>query len=217
MDEPLAISPPDPWLPEAEPSSSHSGAVDNNKTALPADSVPDLTSQASRSESAGIPTTANQPLLLGRLQVAPGDTIVQLVRRVRGNFDPKYMDSLLALNPHIKDPDSIAINDEIIFPATPVTVSPLIDQTHWLQLSESASLDEAYQAFNAYRRQGLSVHLVPYWTVVTGLRFVVLMGEAFASPEAVRQRMETLTADLDAQSRVRSQWGRDPVFFASPF
>jgi hypothetical protein len=142
---------------------------------------------------------------------------VRLVRQVRGNYDPKYMDSLLALNPHIKNPDSIAVDDEIIFPASPVKVSPLIARTHWLQLSERPRLDEAHQEVTAYRDLGISVHLVPYWTALMGLRFVVLAAEAHASPEAAHSKLATLPGAVAAHSRVRSQWGQDPVFFASPF
>jgi hypothetical protein len=149
--------------------------------------------------------------------VTPGDTIVQLVRQVRGNYDPGYMESLLALNPHINNPDSIAIHDVITFPATPVKISSLIERTYWLQLNESASLDRAHQAFEAYRQKGLSVHLVPYWTARTGLHFVVVAAAAFASPEAARRQMETLPEDVAAKSRIRGQWGQHPIFFGSPF
>jgi hypothetical protein len=84
-------------------------------------------------------------------------------------------------------------------------------------LTESASLAQAHQACKAYRQQRLSVQLVPYWTTQTGLRFVVVVAEAFTSEEAVHLRIPSLPAEVAAHSTVRSQWGREPIFFASPF
>jgi hypothetical protein len=240
MDEPPAVVPPDRLLPAVTPSAAPTDPVhgvatlSSNRisadpamveTGVPSDKrvgEPLAPADDTRAQipDKGAPTAlaaGSPPLLLGRLQVATGDTIVQLVRQVRGNYDPGYLDSLLALNPHINNPDSIAVDDAITFPATPVRVSPLIHRTHWLQLKETPSLDKAHQAFKTYRKQGLSVHIGPYWTAQTGLWFVVVAAEAFASPQAARLRMETLPADVAAQCDIRSQWGRNPIFFASPF
>jgi hypothetical protein len=64
---------------------------------------------------------------------------------------------------------------------------------------------------------GLPAHLVPYWTAKEGLRFVVLTAEAYPSTDAVQSQMDALPTELSARSRIRSNWGLDPVFFASPF
>jgi hypothetical protein len=240
MDEPLAAVPPDRLLPAVTPSSARTdpvqgaarlssernsadpatvetGVSPDQRVGEPLAQADDPRAQIPDTGAPTALTAGSPPLLLGRLQVATGDTIVQLVRQVRGNYDPGYLDSLLALNPHIKNPDNITVDDVITFPATPVRVSPLIHRTHWLQLIESASLGQAHQACQTYRQQGLPVQLVPYWTAQTGLRFVVVAAEAFASPQAARQWMETLPADVAAQCDIRSQWGRNPIFFASPF
>jgi general secretion pathway protein A len=220
MEEPMAVPPPDPMVPQNVPPEGADTVPAPTGSRAPARTDP---ARSVDEKATGAVQTAaaatGRPLLLGRLKVASGDTLVRLVRRIRGNYDPKYLDSLLALNPHIKDPDDIAIADEILFPATPVKVSPLIDRTFWLQLDESALLHQAYDFLTKCRDTGMTVQLVPYWTATEGLRFVVLAAGAFPSSEAVRLKMSALPADLSARSRIRSRshWGRAPVFYASPF
>ncbi|MDJ0782704.1 MAG: AAA family ATPase [Desulfosarcinaceae bacterium] len=233
MEEPEAVAPPEPLSPVALPPDESAAAATVSATVVPPsptairqirEATGSQTSQPntvppypSTATAAARTPRAGQPLLLGRLRVASGDTIVQLVRQIRGNYDPAYVTNLLALNPHIKDPDSIAIDDEIIFPASPVKVSPLIDEIYWLQLDQGPSLSQAHLAYRAYRNRGFAVHLVPFWTALEGLRFVVLAAETFTSEAAVLAKIETLPATLAATSSVRSQWGQRPVFFASPF
>jgi general secretion pathway protein A len=221
MEEPMAVSPPDQILPSSTPPpsldpSATTGRDDSADTGTRFIHNEALGSEVSDT-STGTDPLAGHPLLLGRLEVASGDTLARLVRRIRGNNDPNYMERLLALNPHIKDPDDIGIGDEIIFPATPVRISRLIEQTHWLQLAETRSLNEAHRHVNRYRSLGIEVRLVPYWTAMEGLRFVVLATGAHVSPEAAQLRMGALPAEVSTHSRIRSHWGRKPVFFSSPF
>jgi general secretion pathway protein A len=218
MQAPEAVVPPDSILPEAVPSAdSVTRPPATSPVAAPRKDQGQNVIMRSKSPPEGPPPAGGRPLLLGRLRVSDGDTLVQLVRRVRGNYDPKYMASLLALNPQIKDPDDIAVGDEIIFPAQPVRISPLIHQTHWLQLDERQQLNRACEILIKYRDLGLKTRLVPYWSTMEGLRFVVLAAEAHPSLEAAHLQMTALPADLMVNGRIRSQWGQDPVFFASPF
>ncbi len=215
MEEPVAVSPPEQILPATVPNPvlGVSTTTDNDGSTQTGVSA----TQNGADTNADRESSDAPPLLLGRVRVASGDTLARLVRRIRGNYDPSFMDSLLALNPQIKDPDAIGIGDEIIFPATPVRISRLIEQTLWLQLAETQSLNEAHQQINRYHSLGIEVRLVPYWTAIEGLRFVVLASGAYVSSEAAQLRMGALPKDISAHSRIRSQWGREPVFYASPF
>jgi general secretion pathway protein A len=217
MQAPEAVVPPDSILPEAAPSTDSVTSPATSTLAAPLKDQGQNVILGSTTPPIGSSEAGGRPLLLGRLSVADGDTLVQLVRRVRGNYDPKYMASLLALNPQIKDPDDIAVGDEIIFPAQPVRISPLIHQTHWLQLDESRQLNRACEFFVKYRDLGLETRIVPFWSTMDGLRFVVLAAGAHPSLEAAHLQMAALPDDLMVNGRIRSQWGQDPVFFASPF
>ena len=67
-------------------------------------------------------TPAESPELIGSLTVMPGDSLGELIRGIYGpfSFNPEYTRKVLAVNPQLKNPDSLNIGETVFFPDLPV-------------------------------------------------------------------------------------------------
>ena len=70
--------------------------------------------------------------MLGQLKVQRKETLGGLIQKIYGIFNLQYLYSVMEMNPHITNPDTIDIGDVIVFPAIPLTIKqqqskPLVD------------------------------------------------------------------------------------------
>jgi len=65
---------------------------------------------------------ADSPGLIGKLTVQPGDTLGRLIRGIYGpfSFNPEYTVKVLAVNKHLKNPDSLIVGETVYLPDLPV-------------------------------------------------------------------------------------------------
>lgn len=158
------------------------------------------------------------PARLGRIAIAPQETLGQLMQLVYGRFRPAYLEAILAANPHISDPNRLNVGDIVHFPALAAAVRPLPVSVWWIQLEAYPQLDQALQAVKQRRSQGLDARLIPYWNHEQGLVFAVVLNDCFYD----RRRAETILQQTvipgaGPQAQIRSLWRDDTVFFCDPY
>lgn len=162
-------------------------------------------------------TPPSMPARLGRLSIAPGETLGQLIQMIYGRFTPAYLNAIAQANPHLPDPDTLDVGDVIHFPALPAAVQPLPVPVWWVQLAEHRRLDRALLALQQIRRNGIAARLLPYWNPDQGLIFALVLRDCFFDPQAARNALERTAAAAGSGSAIRSLWRDDTVFFSNPF
>jgi len=158
------------------------------------------------------------PARLGRLSIAPRETLGQLIQMIYGRFTPGYLDALAEANPHIPDPNRLNVGDIIHFPALPVALHPLPVPVWWIQLGAYPQLDQAAAALKQKQRSGLAARLIPYWNQDQGLVFAIVRPGCFYDRQVAENTLANTLPALDRTGAVvRSLWRDDTVFFSDPF
>jgi len=188
-----------------------------------------LQTRTARAFASGEPTAAPvaapaanpaqaMPARLGRLAVAPRETLGQLIEMIYGRYTPDYLKAIADVNPHIRDTDRLDVGDVIHFPALPAAVQPLPVPVWWIRLGVYQQLDEAVAALKQKRRMGLAARLIPYWNHEQGLVFAIVLADCFYDRQVAETTLAyALPAAARRQAAVRSLWRDDTVFFCDPF
>ena len=161
--------------------------------------------------------TTPMPARLGRLAVAPNETLGQMIQTIYGRFTPARLEAVVKTNPHIPDPNRLNVGDVIHFPAVPVPVRPLPVEAWWVQLAVYPQLGDAVRGLKSLAREGTAARLVPYWNPDQGLVFSLVLAECYydrQAAEKVRDHIPPVTAQ---SVQVQSIWRDDTVFFSDPF
>ena len=158
------------------------------------------------------------PARLGRLAIAPRETLGQLIQMVYGRFTPAYLEAIAEANPHIADPNQLEVGDVVHFPALPAAVRSLPVPVWWVQLDTYGQLDQAVLALKQNRQEGLEARMIPYWNHDQGLVFAVVLADCFYDRQiADKALMQADSPGTATAAAVRSLWRDDTVFFCDPF
>jgi general secretion pathway protein A len=161
--------------------------------------------------------TLTMPARLGRLAIAPNETLGQLIQMIYGRFTPAYLEAIAEANPHIPDPDTLSVGDVIHFPALPAAVRALPVNVWWVQLAAYPRLDEAVEALKRQQRDGNTARLVPYWNPEQGLVFALVLTDCFYDRRVAENILQHTASANEQPAQVRSLWRDDTVFFSNPF
>jgi general secretion pathway protein A len=162
-------------------------------------------------------TAVSMPARLGRLTVAPRQTLGQLIQMIYGRFSPAYLAALAEANPHIPDPDTLNVGDVIHFPALPAAVRPLPVGVWWVQLAAHRQLEGAVNDLQRNLRDGIAARMVPYWNPDEGMVFALVLTDCFYDRKTAETARHRMTAAGCRTAEVRSLWRDDTVFFSDPF
>jgi general secretion pathway protein A len=158
------------------------------------------------------------PARLGRLAIAPQETLGQLIQTIYGRFTPGYLDAIAEANPHIPNPNRLNVGDVIHFPALPAEVRPLPVPVWWIQLDDYPQLDQAISELKQTQREGIAARLIPYWNHEEGLVFALVLKGCFYDRQVAENTLiHTLPTADQTKAAVRSLWRDDTVFFSNPF
>jgi general secretion pathway protein A len=153
---------------------------------------------------------------LGQIIVHKRDTLGNLMYRVYGIYDRKYLRLVAERNPEIKNPNLIEPGQLIRFPAVPVEVSPSLLKFWWVKITTKDRLEDAYRFLRSHSDDIRHLGIIPCWNRRDGLKFMVLYRKYFQDEESARRVLKELPAELVAGAKIQAEWDEDTVFFSNP-
>lgn len=161
----------------------------------------------------------NYPEMLGQIRARQGETVLEMIYKIYGAPDYKLRGEILSsvarINPHIKNPDGIYVNESIKFPAIPVTISPLPAKGCLVLVDKEDALERAYQFMRMYSDSIYPLRMVPYWNSREGLQFAIIIKAFFADKESAEASLKKLPAIISSGARTVTKWDDDTVFFSN--
>jgi general secretion pathway protein A len=158
-----------------------------------------------------------QPSVLGQLRVKRKETLGGLIQKTYGVFNSVYLHSLLRINPHITDPDTIAVDEVILFPAVPAHIKERSIKLWWVEIVIEDDIETAFKYIRNYPNDAPLSHMVPHWNQSSGLKFSLLLKKYYYDETSAANKMKALPKGLKANARVISGWDDHTVFYASPY
>jgi hypothetical protein len=155
--------------------------------------------------------------ILGRITLKRNETLSRIIQRVYGGFNSKYFKSFIMVNPHIEDPDRVAVGQVISLPAIPARVTPSASQVWWVKVDERDSLEAAFNMLRNLPAGYPALRLIPYWNPADGTRFAVVLERIFRDERVARTQLRQLPADLSPNPALLSLWDKRTIFFADPY
>ncbi len=156
------------------------------------------------------------PEMLGSVTLRLNETISGLIQKVYGHFSSRQFHDFLLANPHIADPDRVEAGQLIHLPAAATPVTPLNKSAWWVKIADKASAEEALALLRSLPESAPPARLIPVWRPSSGLRFVVVLKQIFASADAAELQRALLPSQLEKSGQVMATWGEDAVLYADP-
>ena len=157
------------------------------------------------------------PGVLGQMKVKRHETLGGLIQTIYGVFTKAHLQSVLRINPHITDPNTINVGDIILFPAITSNVEQQPLKRWWVQIAQEDNLEAVFKFLRQRKAGASSAHLVPYWNRSTGLRFSVLLAQPFFDEASAENKLKLLRLSGNATSSIVSEWDNHTVFYANPY
>ncbi len=157
------------------------------------------------------------PGVLGQLKVVRRETLGGLIQTIYGVFNKSYLQSVIKVNPHITDPNTIDVGEIILFPAVPVHVDHQPLKRWWVEIKRADNLEDVIVYLRKYPLDAASTRLIPHWNRSTGLHFSVVLSQFFYDQTSALKKLEQFGRDHIVQGNIISDWGTRTVFYANPF
>jgi general secretion pathway protein A len=157
------------------------------------------------------------PGVLGQLKVVRRETVGGLIQTIYGVFNKSYLQSVVKVNPHITDPNTIDVGEIILFPAVPVHVNHQPLKRWWVEVKREDNLEDIIAFLRKYPTDAASTRLIPHWNRSTGLHFSVVLNQFFYDRSSAVNKLETFEREKKGQAAIISDWGNRTVFYADPF
>jgi general secretion pathway protein A len=197
---------PAPQTVDRRPAPPVQTRVETVKTALPAAAQPAAKADAAKPEAApaakpdagtspAAPRTEPKrtvPSELGKVKLAEGESVAQLLAEIYGNGGPDSRQALARANPQIPDIDKAGAGQTLVLPAVAASAPSLAPDKVWVQLAKKGSLNEALGLLRIYPSDMPPIRLVPSWNPREGLTFILVLKTGFTGPEGARAAMEHL-------------------------
>jgi len=157
------------------------------------------------------------PGVLGQLKVVRRETLGGLIQTIYGIFNKSYLQSIMKVNPHITDPNTIDVGEIILFPAVPVHVDHQPLKRWWVEVKRENDLEAVIAYLRQYPTDAVSTRLIPHWNRSTGLHFSVVLSQFFYDQTSALSKLEQFGRQNKVSGAVISDWGNRTVFYTNPF
>ena len=157
------------------------------------------------------------PGVLGHLKIKRHETLGGLIQTIYGVFNVAYLQSVVGINPHIINPDTINVGDSIVFPAVPAHVAQQPLKRWWIEIADEDSLEKVFQILRRYPGGAPPSRLIPYWNRTSGLRFKVILRQLFYNEAAAASKVASFQLPSGTKGTIVSEWGDHTVFYANPY
>lgn len=169
-------------------------------------------------QKANIPMPLPEPpAVLGQLKIQHRETLGGVIQNIYGAFNPGYLKSVVKMNPHIINPDTIKIGEVILFPAIPAQVSRPATQHWFVEVKNTDTIEAAFTFLRKFSKMRRTFRLVPYWNQTSGLHFSILLGRYFLDKASALSKLNTLPNALKTGAKAVSGWNNHTVFYADPY
>lgn len=158
------------------------------------------------------------PSDIGKIKIRPNDTLADLIKEVYGRFNPGLLKLLLAGNPDIRDPDTIWIGQQVVFPAVVARKDqPALDLC-WIKIADAPTLSTAVEMLGRLKRlNSIPLQLVISWNPGKGLAYEIMVRGYFESTSAADSTINQLVTFPGQEPGCISGWPRETVFFSDPY
>ena len=157
------------------------------------------------------------PGVLGQMKVKRHETLGGLIQTIYGVFNMAHLQSILRINPHITDPDTINVGDMILFPAIASHVEEQPLKRWWVQIAQEDTLEAVFRLLRQDTAVALSTHLIPHWNRSSGLQFSVLLSRPFFDEASAINKLNNLRLSGRTKGEIVSEWDAHTVFYANPY
>ncbi|MFC1877217.1 AAA family ATPase, partial [Thermodesulfobacteriota bacterium] len=160
------------------------------------------------------------PGVLGQMKVKRHETLGGLIQTIYGVFNKAHLQSVLRINPHIKNPDTINVGEVILFPAIASHVEAQPLKRWWVQITEEDSLEAVFRFLRQDTAVAFPARLIPYWNRSSGLHFSVLLIQPFFDETSAVNKLKhlRLSGGLSGiKGGIVSEWDAHTVFYANPY
>ena len=157
------------------------------------------------------------PGVLGQMKVIRHETLGGLIQTIYGVFNKAHLQSLLRINPHISDPDTINVGEAILFPAIASHVEQQPLKRWWVQLYEEDNLESVIVFLRQNANVAMPARLIPHWNRSSGLHFSVILTQTFYDEASAVNKLKQLRLNEKKKSRIVSEWDAHTVFYANPY
>ena len=175
-----------------------------------------LLSSTTAPEETG-PVIHEIPGVLGQIKVQRHETLGGLIQTIYGVFNKAYLHSILRINPHIKNPDTIDVGDVILFPAIASHVEQQPLKRWWVQIAQEDTLEAVFRFLRQDTVVVFPARLIPYWNRTSGLHFSVLLIQPFFDEASAVNKLENLRLSGITKGGIVSEWDEHTVFYANPY
>jgi type II secretory pathway predicted ATPase ExeA len=144
------------------------------------------------------------PASLGEITTAPGENFGDMVRRIYGpwSFNAKNVETVLATNPALQNPEKLRVGDKISFPAIPVILTPSAEEVWWARLNTFDSIESAYRFLRLHRKQPVPLLIVPARDENGRVFMNILLEEYFAEKISAEKTLQALPRVMASQAGV---------------
>lgn len=158
------------------------------------------------------------PNFLGKIALRKGESLWQMVQHIYGVFNSRYLEEILDVNPHIRNPDDIAAGIPINFPVVQVEIKPTKYKCWWVKLDDKPKLEQAIDMIRSYPDSMPPIRIIPQWRPDRGLHFAIVLREYRFEKSGAQALRKMLPRDLALKGQVVTFWGdQQTIFFANPF
>ncbi len=191
----------------------------SSSVAVPARSISSKSAETNSSQDPLLKMSAQHhpPKVLGQLKVQRKETLGGLIQRVYGIFNLQYLYSVMEMNPHIIDPNTIDIGEVIVFPAIPLSIKPYGQNRWWIEMRRSDNIKTAFNLLRSDYELTASSRLIPFWDNSSGLHFSIISTKYYYDAATAENSLNSLSPEKRSKSRLLSAWGDETVFYANPY
>jgi general secretion pathway protein A len=155
------------------------------------------------------------PSVLGRVPVAPGDTLGGLVQKIYGAYTFRHHQAVLAANPELTDPDSLIAGQTLVFPAISADTETMPDTTWWVVISRETDLNAAITKLRKESSKGLPLRLLAVQGPEEDLSFRVVLKACFKEEDMASHAKEQMGTLMPSISEVFCLKKNETIVYSS--
>ncbi|MBF0487196.1 MAG: AAA family ATPase [Nitrospirae bacterium] len=156
----------------------------------------------------------NMPEVLGVITVPAGDTVINLLHSIYGNYSGSLIDAFLKVNPDVKDVNVIGAGKKVYLPAfRQENKLPSRQGRIFVQVASTKSIERAYELYNSYPKNQPAVSVFPIWNKKEGLVFMLLLKNSFTDARTAQTSLKTIPASVATNGKLIEKWDKNTIFF----